>query len=253
MTGPVSAHRDPSNGDATNKEQQATSIMRFTADGHPNDQLLSAYLAEAINDPAVAAAVSAHLATCTACQEQIAELQVITALLAELPAPALPRSFTLTGEELERLRPRPWYLRYQPLFHWSSAIAALLLVALLSVDLLAGGPAPAGMPASPPQPAADRQAAPEAVEATPVAALSAPAEPTPGETGSAQEIAPAGTPVPATESTPEAPVAVMAAPSTPQPTPAGSVPKAAGEDESSPAETGISPLRLATEIGRAHV
>lgn len=208
--------------------------MQFTADGHPSDELLSAYLAEAIDDPAVGAAVSAHLAACAACREHIAQLRVITALLAELPAPALPRSFALTGEELQRLRPRPWYLRYQPVFRWASAIAALLLVALLGIDLLAGGPAPASAPSSTPSAAADRQAAPEAVGATPVAALSAPAEPT-AAMGSAGEATPEATPLPASEPTPPAAITAMAA----------TAPVTGAPPEAEPATAMPSPVRLA--------
>jgi anti-sigma factor RsiW len=218
--------------------------MQFTADGHPSDELLSAYLTEAIDDPAVEAAVSAHLAACAACREHIAQLRVITALLAELPAPALPRSFALAGEELQRLRPRPWYLRYQPVFRWASAVAAVLLVALLGIDLLAGGPEQTATPPKAPSSAVERQAAPEAA-ATPAAALSAPAEQPAGDTGSAGEAAPAETPMPASEATPEAPVAVMVAPETPQPAPATPAPTAAGEAEPSARGIGVSPLGLA--------
>ncbi len=191
--------------------------MRLTADGHPSDELLSAYLAEAIDDPAVEAAVSAHLAACAACREQVAQLQIITALLAELPAPSLPRSFALTREELERLRPRPWYLRYQPVFRWASAVATVLLVALLGLDLLTAGPAAREGSG----PAVNRQALPEPTAATPVAALSAPTEPIAGAGGPEglpRELLPAGKEVP-TESS-----GVMAAPaeptmSTPAPSP----------------------------------
>ncbi|GBD16421.1 hypothetical protein HRbin26_01319 [bacterium HR26] len=215
--------------------------MQFTADGHPSDELLSAYLAEAIDDPAVEAAVSAHLAACAACQEHIAQLRVITALLAELPAPALPRSFALAGEELQRLRPQPWYLRYQPVFRWASAVAAVLLVALLGIDLLAGGPAPAGAPSSTPSAAADRQAAPEAAAATPVAALSAPAEPTVAMK-SAGEATPEATPVPA--STPAPPAAVTAMAATPET--AATAPVTGAPPEAEPATAMPSPIRLAS-------
>ncbi len=211
--------------------------MRLTADGHPSDELLSAYLAEAIEDPAVEAAVSAHLDTCSACREQIAQLHAITTLLAELPAPSLPRSFALTREELERLRPRPWYLRYQPAFRWASAVAAVLLVALLGLDLLTAGPAAREAPG----PAADRRALPEPAAATPVAALSAPAEPTAGAEGAGgatPELAPAGKEVP-TES-----IGVMAA--TPEPAVTTPAPSPAPSPERETAMT--SPLRLAAAV-----
>ena len=212
--------------------------MQFTADGHPDDELLSAYLAEAIDDPAVAAAVSAHLATCAACREQIAQLRLITALLAELPAPALPRSFALAGEELQRLRPRPWYLRYQPVFRWASAIAAVLLVALLGIDLLAGEPAPVGTPSSTPSAAADQQRAPEAAGATPVAALSAPAEPT-AAVERAAEATPEGTPAPASAVEPPAAITAMAA------TAETAAPVAGTPPEAEPAVATPSPIRVA--------
>lgn len=214
--------------------------MQFTADGHPDDELLSAYLAEAIDDPAVAAAVSVHLATCAACREQIAQLRLITALLAELPAPALPRSFALAGEELQRLRPRPWYLRYQTVFRWASAIAAVLLVALLGIDLLAGEPAPVGTPSSTPSAAADQQRAPEAAGATPVAALSAPAEPT-AAVERAAEATPEATPAPA--SAPEPPAAVTAMAATPDT--ATTAPVAGTPPEAEPAVATPSPIRVA--------
>jgi len=140
--------------------------------GHPSDELISAFLVGAIDDPAIGATVSGHLETCPACREQVAQLQAITKLLAELPAPPLPRSFTLTREELDRLQPRPWYLRYQPVCRWASAIAAALLVVLLGLDLLVFGPTAVEIPGA----AGVRQATPEPIAEAPAAAMNAPQE-----------------------------------------------------------------------------
>jgi hypothetical protein len=192
--------------------------MPFSSHQHPSDELLSAYLAEAIDDPALQAAVSGHLHTCLTCREQVAQLHAITTLLAELPAPPLLRSFALTREELERLQRRPWYLRYQPMFRWSSAIAAVLLV-LLGLDLLVSRPAAHETPAV----IGVRQATPEPMVDAPVAAMSAPEERTAAAEPAAAatpEAMPAGKEVPTEES-----LGIMAA--TPEEAPTETAPSAA--------------------------
>lgn len=213
--------------------------MTFTTDGHPNDELLSAYLVGAIEDGSTRAMVEHHLAGCPTCREHIAQLQLIRALLSELPAPALPRSFTLTRDELQRLRRRPWYLRYQPVFRRLSAVAAVLLIVLFAVELLA----PTGAPRSVSEGHAEQAATPVTAE-TPVSVMSAPAAAEPPGTADASPAL--SEQAPAASGTPE--VAVAAAPS---PQPGGAPAADTAQEKAAPASSGVSLLDLAVAVTAA--
>lgn len=113
---------------------------------HINEALLSDYLDEQIEDLETAQKVQDHLQRCDACQQALAELRLVTVLLAELPEPELPRSFRLTPEMVPEMAPvrlvqqEPWFLRFQPALRWATAAAALLLVLVLSADLALNRP-----------------------------------------------------------------------------------------------------------------
>ncbi|MBX6754366.1 MAG: hypothetical protein IRY86_09050 [Thermorudis peleae] len=103
---------------------------------HPNDEELAAWLLDGAADERV----RIHAQHCAICQQTAAELAAIGRALRSLPAPALPRSFTLTREELARLRPEPWYRVWQRLFRRVALVTAtafaLLLFAGASLALL---------------------------------------------------------------------------------------------------------------------
>lgn len=93
-------------------------------------ELLSAHLDGAL-EPKDAAALQAHLSTCSDCQHELAALRQTRALLRALPTPALPRSFALPETPETRrtmIRPVPgWARPAQQL----GGIAAMIGVALL--------------------------------------------------------------------------------------------------------------------------
>lgn len=62
---------------------------------HPDDDLINALLDGEL-DEADQQAVHEHLETCARCQESLESLQAVKSMLANLPEPVLPRSFTLS-------------------------------------------------------------------------------------------------------------------------------------------------------------
>ncbi|MDI3341474.1 MAG: zf-HC2 domain-containing protein [Sphaerobacter sp.] len=105
---------------------------------HIPDELLSAYLAGDLEDPAAAERIERHLAACARCRAALGELRALRHLLRDLPAPAVPRSFALTPDMVRpaKVVAGPWFVRFQPALRWASAVAALLLVLVLTADLL---------------------------------------------------------------------------------------------------------------------
>jgi hypothetical protein len=110
---------------------------------HPSDDELSAYLNRDLADLAVRQQLEAHLEGCAACRERLTELRTVVRLLRGLDNPVPTRSFRLDPNHLparlpepEPLRIDPWIVRVQPALRRLTAIAAVLLVLLVSADVL---------------------------------------------------------------------------------------------------------------------
>jgi hypothetical protein len=100
----------------------------FSRDAHPEEQL-SAYVDGEL-DARVRRDVQAHLATCEACSTLVDELRQTKSMLAELPRPAVPRSFAL-GPEYAVPRREP---ARRASFTFAPVAALTVLLALLFVD-----------------------------------------------------------------------------------------------------------------------
>lgn len=100
-------------------------------EAHPRAEELSAYLDGEVRGRA-RDALAAHLAGCAACRAAYDELAAAKAALAALPRPAPPRSFRLSPQAAERLRPTPQPHRA---IAFAPAAALTLFLALLAVDL----------------------------------------------------------------------------------------------------------------------
>ncbi len=90
-------------------------------------------------------ALERHLATCAFCQEELASLRQVVALLRRVPQVEASRSFALTQAPSVRLR---WPVMYGSSIRYATAVAAMLLLAVVVADLVTGRPA-ALAPASP--------------------------------------------------------------------------------------------------------
>jgi anti-sigma factor RsiW len=154
-------------------------------------------------DPADRAAATAHLAACTACAADLAELRATAVLLRELPQYRPRRSFTLGPEHANRPRPLAEtgtgrFLPSLPALRAATlAVAALLLLAVVGEWALGRSPAPTvpRQPVPAPAPTVVLDEAPAVQEAAP-AAEGARAEPAgleraiaPGLSGADQEAA----------------------------------------------------------------
>ena len=168
-----------------------------------------------------------HLRDCTLCQQRLAALQWTVSLLKQAPAPKLPHSFTLPVPARTALPP---ILGLNAL-RLATALATLVLVSLIGVDLILnlGGStmAPAPMPAA-------RNA--QSVPPTSVALV-----PQPTPTNSASNFsAPAAGALPTAAPPTAAPLPTQA----PRPTsaPAATSARAAATVAPSPTSTGSRPL-----------
>ncbi len=89
-------------------------------------------------------ALERHLATCAFCQKELASLRQVVALLRRVPQVEASRSFALTQAPSVRLR---WPVMYGSSIRYATAVAAMLLLAVVMADLVTGRPtalAPAG-------------------------------------------------------------------------------------------------------------
>lgn len=111
---------------------------------HPSDDELSAYLNGDSADLAARQRLETHLESCVACRERLAELRTVVRLLRGFEHPVPKRSFRLDPgmvsapplPEPEPVRIDPWIVRVQPALRRLTAIAAVLLVLLVSADVL---------------------------------------------------------------------------------------------------------------------
>ena len=160
---------------------------------------LSAYLDDQLS-PSVKEALEAHLVSCVSCRDDLESLRNVTMLLHRVPQVPVPRSYTLSEAPAKGLT---WSVRYAAPLRYSTAVASLLLLAVVVGDLFTGqeslpNRALLTSPASQDEAQApfDTSAEGGPSEAGPVAAL-APTSPPAPESGSM--AIPAVTPTPAPE------------------------------------------------------
>lgn len=137
------------------------------------------------------ATAEAHLASCTVCQQDLADLRATLGMLRTLPVLQPPRSFRLPEPRPARSSGR------RPLALWlraASGLAAAVFVLLLMGDLLAPSTGPRSAP-----PAATPAAAPRAAPAL----RAAPAAPEGGQPAGQQSNQPAASATPASAATPQ--------------------------------------------------
>lgn len=210
-------------------------------------------------------ALERHLVSCAPCRQELAALRATARALAELPQAEVPRSFTLTPDQVRGPAPRPFAPRPPLAAPFLAGALAFALAAILVVDLgdIGGG-----------GPAATRQEAPAAEERIDAYGDRAPAEEeapatgadtgggTGGTAGGGTAAGGAGGPAGATAPAPTpAPEALAPAPS-PSPDQFGAADEAARAQPSPPPQAGpdvapaagegdgLDPLRAA-EIGLA--
>jgi len=190
---------------------------------------LSAYVDDMLSEKA-RRRLEAHLHSCEACRQELAELRATVETLGSLPMAEVPRSFTLAAPPVAEVRPRPTARRLEFGLRLATATAAFALTLVVVGDFagLPGGgeqeeEKPSGMLLS------ANQETPAVAEAVPVGTPAA--EETqpmigavPAETPAAVEAPPAETPA-AVEAPPveapaaeETPSAIVGAPAeTPEP------------------------------------
>src|SRR5579884_2217686 len=108
---------------------------------HLDTETLSAYLDGELRAPDELDRVRAHLASCQSCRRDLAELRTVVQLLGEQSLPEAPRSFRLTPAmaapaETVEPAPIPWAIRAQPALRRLTALAAVLLVVVVTSDLI---------------------------------------------------------------------------------------------------------------------
>jgi len=120
---------------------------RTGSDSCPSFETLSAY-ADGELDPAEEANVAAHLVDCSFCQLIVQDIALLSRLVATAPVPVASRSFRLTDDTpglAAAASPQPPVLiptpiperrRIVSLYPFATAIAALLLVAVITGDLV---------------------------------------------------------------------------------------------------------------------
>lgn len=96
---------------------------------HLSFEMLNMYLDNELDEP-TRASVEAHLATCSACQRELAELQAIFAELIALPAAPLP--IDLAPVVVEQIKPAP--RRAIPL--WGLLAAQVVFIVMLAMWLV---------------------------------------------------------------------------------------------------------------------
>lgn len=115
-------------------------LLRFFSGHEPDVNALSARLDGQLNAVATAR-LDAHVQSCEACRVTTDGLRATRDALRSMPDVEAPRSFRLRAADVER-RPAtaPW--QASPMLRWApavSAVAAVVLVVALGVDLRPGG------------------------------------------------------------------------------------------------------------------
>ncbi len=122
-------------------------------DSHVSPEVIAAWLDTPDDFSATEReAISTHIAGCAACQAVAEDLHGIVSALAALPQVSTPRSFSLTREMVvadasQRETPAvrapirmretsAWYERQYHAVRWATAVAAVLFVFVLSLDLV---------------------------------------------------------------------------------------------------------------------
>jgi anti-sigma factor RsiW len=141
--------------------------------------------------------LEAHLDSCQACRQELAELRATVEALGSLPMAEVPRSFTLAAAPVAEVRPRPAARRLEFGLRLATATAAFALALVVIGDF-------AGLPGGGEEEEEwVRGQLYSATQETPAAMEVAPVEtPAVEETPAAMEAAPVGTP--AVEETPAA-------------------------------------------------
>lgn len=185
----------------------------------PDDETLSAYLDGQL-PPDARETVSRAVRADPNARQRLDELRATVALLHALPQPAPRRSFILTPEQAETIRPRRIvapFVRFFPLFTAASAVAVALLLALFVGDIATGGfrtpsPSTSASRAAIEQVKSNATAAAAAAVAAPT--TTAPVYPSAARSANAAQAAPAmaGAPPPAPAAAGTSGSAIAAAP-----------------------------------------
>jgi hypothetical protein len=149
-----------------------------TPDMHINPELLSAYLDDEVNADE-RQLIQAHLPTCAACQRELESLRFMVAMVHALPPRPIPRTFYVTEEMVapaSKTESAGWWGWLRGLAPFGAAVAALLVVLVLSRPYLTGVGGSAAPSAAPQATNAEIAVAPadSAEESMPVEESAAP-------------------------------------------------------------------------------
>jgi hypothetical protein len=172
---------------------------------------LSVYLDNMLSERA-RLRLEAHLDSCQACRQELAELRSAVEALGSLPMAEVPRSFALAGAPVPEVRPRPAVRRLEFGLRLATATAAFALAFVVIGDfagLPGGGGEKEATPAllAPVPAAEDRAQGVQGEEGLLAATPAATGRPAPTEAAPVETPLPKGTPLP----TEEAPAATPAA------------------------------------------
>lgn len=120
------------------RQDMSTNATEHARDWDAQRERLSAYLDGQLT-PADLSALERHISTCARCTDELAELRRLVALLHAMPAPQLPRAFTLpeTGSRGMGGRTGRW-TAVAAVTQWAGGVAAAAGVVLLLGAALAG-------------------------------------------------------------------------------------------------------------------
>jgi len=124
-----------------------------TPEHHIEPELLSAYLDDEVSTDE-RQLIETHLPTCVACQHELDSLRFTMALVQALPPRPIPRPFYVTEEMVApqaKAQQAGWWGWLRGLAPFGAALAALLVVLVISRPLMVGMGGSAAMPAATPQ------------------------------------------------------------------------------------------------------
>jgi hypothetical protein len=140
------------NDDTNNIRRNSSDDSTSGNDRHPSVERLSEFLDDSNDlDVPEREAISAHLASCQACQSVLTDLQLMVRTLGSLPEREAPRSFAITWNMMQPATspvvPAPivlqesaqWHARHAGKVRWATAVAAMLFVFVISADLMTNG------------------------------------------------------------------------------------------------------------------